>query len=210
MNTDESELDDLLRRAGEGDGRARDQLLAHHRDRLRHLVAVRMDRRLLRRIDPSDVVQEALADASLRLSEYVRQRPLPFYPWLREIAWLRLVDLHRQHVLAEKRSVRREVGQALLLPGESVAELADRLLAKGLSPSEHMKQDELRQQVRQALERLSPRDREVVVMRHLEQLSMAEIAAVLQITEGAVKVRHLRALQRLREFLRPGPAEGAS
>jgi RNA polymerase sigma-70 factor (ECF subfamily) len=210
MFTNDTDLDDLIRRAGAGDRGAREQLLAHHRARLRQMVAVRMDRRLLRRVDPSDVVQEALADACLRLSEYLQQRPLPFYPWLRQLAWLRLVDLHRQHVRAQKRSVLREEGQSLPLPGDSVVQLADRLLSKGLSPSGHMELNELRQRVHQALARLSPRDREVVVMRHLEQLSMAEIAAVLGITEGAVKVRHLRALQRLQEFLHSGPGEGGS
>src|SRR5207248_2269319 len=94
--------------ASRGDARARQQLLARHQNRLRQMVAYRMDRRLAARIDPSDVVQETLLDAALKLSDYLRDRPLPFYPWLRQLAFDRLVELNRLHLRAKKRSVRRE------------------------------------------------------------------------------------------------------
>ena len=109
MSPDATDTDELLRSAGLGDEAARTELLARHRDRLRRMVAVRIDRRLAARVDPSDVVQEALADAALGLSGYLRDRPLPFYPWLRQVAWLRLVQLYRHHVVAQRRSVDREV-----------------------------------------------------------------------------------------------------
>src|SRR4051795_7978520 len=86
--------DELLQKAGRGEDAARQRLLAVHRDRLRRMVAVRMDRRLAARVDPSDVVQEALADAGEHLDGYLRDRPMAFYPWLRHFAWERLVDLH--------------------------------------------------------------------------------------------------------------------
>src|SRR5689334_9707326 len=89
---DDTEL--LLRRAGTGDRLARDRLLDRHRDRLRQVIAYRLDRRLAARVDPSDVVQEALADAARRLPAYLRERPLPFYPWLRQLALERLIELH--------------------------------------------------------------------------------------------------------------------
>src|SRR5437763_16215091 len=94
--------DELILRAGGGDGEARQLLLARHRDRLRQMIALRLDRRLAARIDPSDVVQEALADAGQDLSDYLRSRPLPFYAWLRRFAWDRLVEVHRRHLSAER------------------------------------------------------------------------------------------------------------
>jgi RNA polymerase sigma-70 factor (ECF subfamily) len=197
----------LIGLAQGGDPDAREQLLARHRARLRQMIAVRLDRRLFARLDPSDVVQEALIDAYLKLPDYLRSQPLPFYPWLRQIAWDRLVELHRRHLHLQKRSVLRETGQGLPLPDDSALQLADRLLGRGSSPSARAQRDEQRERVQAALARLTPRDREVLAMRYLEQLAMAEIAAVLGITEGAVKVRHLRALQRFHELLDANPPE---
>src|SRR5213593_3260301 len=108
MAAQQPDTDVLIDRARGGDGAARQQLLVWHRDRLRRMITVRMDRRLAARVDPSDVVQEVLADAAQELSDYLRRRPLPFYPWLRQLAWDRLVELHRRHVRARKRSVTRE------------------------------------------------------------------------------------------------------
>jgi RNA polymerase sigma-70 factor (ECF subfamily) len=196
------DTDQLLDRVTGGDAAARQALLARHRDRLRKMVAFHMDRRLAARVDPSDVVQEALADAAGRLSDYARRRPLPFYPWLRQLAWDRLIELHRRHVAAGKRSVKREEPDVLRLPDESAVQLASRLADLGGSPSEQAVREEVRQRVRLALDRLAPGDREVLVLRHLEQLSTAEAAAVLGIGERAFKSRHLRALQRLRALLR--------
>jgi RNA polymerase sigma-70 factor, ECF subfamily len=195
------DTDELVEQARGGHREARQQLLVRHRDRLRQMVALRMDRRLRARVDPSDVVQDALADAAQELSDYLRQRPLPFYPWLRQLAWDRLIELHRRHVHAKKRSISREDPDFLALPEESAVQLAQRLLAPGSSPSERFLRDELRGRVQTALAQLSPRDREVLVLRHLEQLSTQDTAAVLGITQGAVKTRHLRALERLRGLL---------
>lgn len=199
MTSGESNTEQLLARAGDGDLEARNFLLDRHRQRLRTLVAMRLSAALASRIDPSDVVQESLADADRRLGDYLNRRPLPFYLWLRELALERLVDLHRRHVVAQKRSVRRE--EPVALPDESMNLLAGRLASRGSSPSQRAQREEVRQQVRAALDRLSERDREVLILRHLEQLSTREIATVLNLTESAVKVRHLRALQRLRQQL---------
>jgi RNA polymerase sigma-70 factor (ECF subfamily) len=197
----EPDTEQLLQRVAEGDAAARDQLLQRHRDRLRELVALRLDRRLWARVDPSDIVQEALADAARKLAAYVRQRPLPFYPWLRQLALERLVQASRWHVRAAKRSVRREEAAQWPLPGDSAAKLADRLATRGSSPSARLQRDELRGRVQAALARLGERDREVLVLRYLEHLSTREIAAVLGLTEAGVKTRQLRALQRLRDLL---------
>src|SRR5437867_2294662 len=99
------DTEELLDRVGRGDGAARQQLLTRHRRRLRRMIAVRMDRRMAARVDPSDVVQETLAEADTKLPGYLRSRPLPFYPWLRQLAIERLIDLHRRHIQARKRSV---------------------------------------------------------------------------------------------------------
>ena len=193
--------EELLARAGEGDDVARQQLFAQHRDRLRRMVAIRLDRRVAVRIDPSDVVQEALLEASQRMSEYLRKRPIPFYPWLRQLAWERLVKLHQQHLQAQKRAVTREEAQPFFLPDESVITLAQRIIAPGVSPSKHAVREEMRLRVRGGLAQLSERDREVLVLRYLEELSTAEVAAVLLLSEAAVKMRHRRALDRLSGLL---------
>jgi RNA polymerase sigma-70 factor (ECF subfamily) len=195
------DTDQLLDRAGHGDGAARQQLLARHRQRLRKMIALRLDRRLAARVDPSDVVQEALAEADRKLAGYLRERPLPFYPWLRQIAAERLAKLHRRHLHAGKRNARREEPGVLNLPDESALQLAGRLIAPESSPSKHLLREELRQRVQEALARLGERDRDVLVLRYLEQLSTKQTAEVLGITEGAVKTRHLRALERLRGLL---------
>lgn len=197
----EPDTEELLAQAGRGNAAAREQLLARHRNRLRQMIAVRMDRRLAARVDPSDVVQEALLEAAQNLSDYLRERPVAFYPWLRRMAWERLIDLHRRHIVTRKRSVNREEAQALPLSNDSAQLLANRLFAIGSSPSERLVRSEQRARVRAALTRLADRDREVLVLRHLENLSVHETAAVLGITEGAAKSRHLRALERLRLLL---------
>jgi RNA polymerase sigma-70 factor (ECF subfamily) len=201
MAPQELDTDQLLEQAGQGDAAARQQLLVRHRQRLRQMIALRMDRRLAARVDPSDVVQETLTEAIQQLSDYLRRRPLPFYAWLRQLAWERLVELHRRHVRAQKRSVLREERWAPPLPTESALELAERLLVRGSNPSARLRREERRDRVQVALARLADTDREVLVLRHLEQLKAREIAAILGITEGAVYTRHLRALERLRRLL---------
>ncbi len=189
----------LLDAAAHGDAQARGRLLERHRQKLKRMVAVRLDRRLAARLDPSDVVQETLADAARKLDGYLRDRPLPFYPWLRQLAEDHLGMLHRRHVRAGRRSVVRE--EPAGLPHESALELAERLLDTAGGPSAGLRREEQRARVRAALERLPERDREVLVLRHLEQLSTADTAAVLGVSEGAVKMRLLRAVQRLHELL---------
>jgi RNA polymerase sigma-70 factor (ECF subfamily) len=201
MGASPPDTNELLRAAEHGDGTARQHLLARHRSRLRQMVAVHLDRRLAARIDPSDVVQETFIDAALNLSDYLRERPLPFYPWLRQLAWQRLERLHRDHIQRHRRSVLREEGQSLLLPDPSADALANVLKASGTSPSRHLIRNEMGRRVQEALNQLSPNDRELLVMRHLEEMSAAEIGAVLGIGAGAVRTRHVRALARLRSLL---------
>jgi RNA polymerase sigma-70 factor (ECF subfamily) len=206
---DRASNDDLLERAARGEEAARQELLARHRQRLCQMIAVRIDPRLVRRLDPSDVVQEVLAQAWQELPDYLQRRPLPFYPWLRQLAWERLVKVHRRH-LAQRRTVTREEEAALMLSGDSVMALASRLLARGSSPSDRLVRNELCGRVREALGQLPERDREILVMRYLEQLTAPEIAAILDISSGAVRTRHVRAVERLRALLDSHLGEEAS
>lgn len=201
MPADNPDTEQLLEQAAAGDALAAQQLLARHRPRLRRLVAVHLDPRVSARIDPSDVVQEALAEAYERLPRYLQERPVSFYPWLRQIAWQRLVKLHRSHISAGRRSVQRERDAILPLSDESVLELAGQLTSSGTEPGQRLVQQEIRERVRAALDRLRQQDRELLVMRYLEHLSMKEISEVLLVTPAAAKMRHARALLRLEVFL---------
>jgi RNA polymerase sigma-70 factor (ECF subfamily) len=200
-STDDTDL--LLERVSQGDVAAREQLLNRHRERLRKMVAIRLDTRPNARLDPSDVVQEALGDAASRLGEYLRERPLPFYVWLRRLAWDHMIQAQRKHVRAARRSVTREQAWDPPLSQASTAALAERVVARSTasSPSGALIREERRQRVIQALEELPPRYREVLVLRYLEQLSNDEIAAVLGIKVGNVMTRHTRALAMLRNVL---------
>src|SRR3954471_19993131 len=152
--TADGDNEQLLERACAGDAAARQELLGLHRDRLRRMIALHLDRRLAARVDPSDVVQEALAEAAGRLDDYLRQRPLPYYPWLRQIAWERLLKVQRYHLRAQKRSVQREQPGVLELPDESALELARRLGPPGSTPSRKLLREELQSRVQSALARL--------------------------------------------------------
>jgi RNA polymerase sigma-70 factor (ECF subfamily) len=164
---------------------------------------MRLDPRLAPRLDPSDIVQEGLADATVHLDEYLRTRPLPFYLWLRRLTWERLVEAHRRNIKARKRSVDRERSLEFPLSDESINLLVKRFVAPTSSPSHRLIQDEQYRHVLAELLDLRPRDREVLVLLYLEQLSTKESAAVLGITEKAVMARHTRALIRLRDRLEP-------
>lgn len=200
-NTAEPDTEELLARAKQGDERAGVEAIARQRERLKKMLGHRMDRRLKARLDPSDVIQESMIVASQRLGEFFRQERVPFYVWLRSLTFERLVDMQRAHLYAKRRSVSREERSVLSLPDESVAELASRLVDVAGDPRAGMVREELRGRVRNALDRLSPDDREVLVLRHLEQLSVAETAGALGVKESTVKVRALRALKKLRELL---------
>jgi RNA polymerase sigma-70 factor (ECF subfamily) len=204
MTTRDPDTDELMTRSLRGEAGAAESLLDRHRDRLRRMIAARLDRRIRSRVDPSDVVQEALAAAARGLPGYLRHAPLPFFAWLRQFARERLAKLHRHHIGARRRSVAREERPAADLPDDSVAALTRRLAADGTSPSQGMIREEVRQGVRAALARLADADRELLLMRNVERLAMADLAAVLGISEGAARVRHLRALRRLRSHLERG------
>ena len=189
----------MILRAAEGNPSAIRGLLDRYRERLKRMVASRMDPRIAARFDPSDIVQDTLMQASNRLPQYFKQQTLPFYPWLRGLAWDRIVQLHRLHIKSQKRSVNRE--QPLWLNDQSASDLADRLAGSMSDPAEKAIREETRHRVRAALELLKPEDREILTLRYFEQLETGEIAAVLGIREGTVNTRHFRAIRRLQRLL---------
>jgi RNA polymerase sigma-70 factor, ECF subfamily len=194
--------DNLVHRAAGGDHQAQAALLARYRARLRRMIEMRLDRRLAARADPSDIVQETMTTALVRLPEYFADPQISFYPWLRRIAADRLADAYRLHVAAERRSVLKEHPWVPNLNDESVAELAKSIVTSSICPAERAQEGEMRQQAVAALNQLKPADREILVLRYLEQMEVREIADVLEISETAVTSRHLRALQRLRRLMK--------
>jgi RNA polymerase sigma-70 factor (ECF subfamily) len=188
----------MLERLNRGDAHALEELLARHRPALRAFVELHLDRRLRPRVDPSDVVQETQLELVRRLDDFLRTRPMPFRLWLRKKAYERLLNLRRDHVTRARRSVRREV--ALL--DRSSRLLARPLLARGPSPSGPLQRRELAERLRQAVAGLAEMDQEVLLLRHAEDLSFEEIAALLDIETVTARKRFGRALIRLQQALR--------
>jgi RNA polymerase sigma-70 factor (ECF subfamily) len=213
-SADKAQDERLLNQAAAGDQEAWGALLARHRDRLRTMIALRLDRRLQGRIDPSDVLQEAFLAASLQLQDYVRQAGMPFFLWLRLVTGQKLVALHRHHLGKKMRDAGREVALYQgALPEASSTALAARLLGREPAPSEAAVQAEQALRLEIALNSMDPLDREVLVLRHFEQLSNTETAQVLSIQPAAASKRYVRALRRLKEILQNlpgGPQEWQS
>ncbi len=206
MTGNSSETNQLLEQAAQGDQQGLGTLLARHGDRLRRMVALRLDRRLQGRIDPSDVIQEAYLEASVRLAEYLRNPPMPFFLWLRFLTGQKLVTLHRHHLGVQMRGACQEVALCRgPLPEASSAALAAQLMGHDTHPSEAAIRAEVKIRVQEALDNMDPADREVLALRHFEQLSRAEIAQVLVISEAAAGKRYIRALERLKGVLGRSP-----
>jgi RNA polymerase sigma-70 factor, ECF subfamily len=191
---------DLIDRASQGDDVARRNLLECYRDHLRRMVATRLDRRLAPRLDPSDIVQESLAEAAGRMDDYLRSPTLPFFGWLRLIAYEHVRDAHRRHLFAQRRSITRE-RPVPEFNDESAIDLAGQLASHDTSPSNRLVREERCEQVKAVLARLSPQDREILAMRYVERLSTAEVAEALGINEEAARARHLRAIIRMRRLM---------
>jgi RNA polymerase sigma-70 factor (ECF subfamily) len=187
----------LLDRVDGGDEAARERLLERHRAGLHSFVELRLDPRLRKRLDPSDVVQDVQMEAVRRLPDYLRRRPMPFRLWLRKAAHERLLMLRRRHLGARRRSVGREVQ----LPDQSSLVLAEQLLSPDLSPDEHLDRAEQIARVREALGRLTEADREILLMRYYERLTYEDAACILGIEPAAARKRHGRALLRLHKVL---------
>ncbi len=204
MISDSSDTSLLLGQADAGDPHALGELLERNRERLARIVGFRMDRRLQGRIDATDVVQETFIDATRRFAEFAKDRPVPFFLWLRYLTVQKLAELHRHHLGVKARDAGREVSiYQGPLPQATSAVLAAQLLGKQTSPSEAAAQAELKLKLEDKLNSLDEIDREVLALRHFEQLSNAEAAQVLQISESAASNRYVRAVKRLKAILSP-------
>ncbi|MFO0810022.1 MAG: sigma-70 family RNA polymerase sigma factor [Gemmataceae bacterium] len=206
MTDDSSEVDDLLRRASGGDEAACATLFSRYRDRLKRMVHLRLSRRLQGRIDDSDVIQEAYLDAGRRLAEYAADPKLPFFLWLRHLTGLKLAEVHRRHLGAQLRDADREVTlHRGGLPEADSVSLAAQLLGSFTTPSQAAVKAERRLAVQEALNAMDPIDREVLALKHFEQLSTSEIAEVLGLSKAGAGSRYLRAIKRLRDLLEQVP-----
>jgi RNA polymerase sigma-70 factor (ECF subfamily) len=211
MDNNSSDTVRLIERAQGGDTEALNELFVRHRERLRRMVDIRLDHRLQARLDASDVIQDAYVEVVERLGEYLRDPRLPFFLWLRLVVGERLTKLHRHHLGTPMRDAGREVALYRgALPQASSAALAAQLLGQHTSPSEAAVRAERLLRLQEALNSLDPMDREILALRHFEELTSAEAARVLEIEEAAAAKRYVRALRRLKKILAalPGGLEG--
>ncbi len=196
------QTDILLKQAIDGDDAAVNQLLDRHRNSLRQLIRMRLDQKIQKRIDVSDVLQDVLVEANRRLTRYLNDPIMPFHLWLRQIARDRIIDAHRRHRVSAKRSVDRE--QQMVAPrgyDQSSIHLASLLGDQQLTPAAAALQKEMARKVEAAISELDPKDCEIVVMRHYEHLTNQEIGQALGLTEPAASMRYLRAIRRLKAIL---------
>ena len=210
MHPEPDPIDDLVRRAANGEEGALAALFDRHRDRLRQMIRVRLDRRLQGRVDPSDVLQDAYIDLSRKLPEYATKPDLPFFLWLRLVVGERLLRVHRHHLGAAMRDAGREISiHRGPSPQASSASLAAHLLGQFTSASKAVSRDEMQRLLQEALAGMDPTDREVIALRHFEELSNDEVAAALGITKAAASKRYVRAMLRLKAVVgdHPGLAD---
>ncbi len=204
--SDSQETNLLLQRAAQGDQQAAAELFQRYRDRLRRMVRLRLDRRLQGRVDPSDVLQEAFVDVAKRVSEYAQKPSIPFFLWVRFLTGQRLLQIHRQHLGTQMRDVGQEVSLYRgALPQATSVSLAAQLLGKLTSPTQAAMRAEMQIRLQEALNSMDALDREVLALRHFEELSNNETADVLGIQKSAASNRYIRALKRLKEILASMP-----
>ena len=206
MDSDSHHEADLLPLAAAGDEAAARALYNRYRGRLKRMVHLRLSRRLQGRVDDSDVLQEAYLDVARRLPEYARDPKLPFFLWVRHLTGLKLTEIHRRHLGTQSRDADREISlHRGGLPEADSVSLAAHLLGQLTTPSQAAVKAELRLMVQDALAVLDPLDREVLALKHFEQLSTSEIAEVLGLSKAGAGSRYVRAIKRLREVLSAMP-----
>ena len=211
MDNNSTDTVALIERARAGDAAALNEIFARHRARLRRMVEMRLDWRLQARLDASDVIQEAYLEIAQRLDEYLRDPALPLFLWMRLVVGERLLKLHRHHLGTQMRDAGREIALYRgALPEASSAALAAQLLGHDTRPSEAAIRAERKIRLQEALNSMDPLDREVLALRHFEQLNNAETAQALELPESTASKRYIRALKKLKEILTslPGGREG--
>lgn len=202
MQSSADDTMEMLKRAADPESAAVGELFDHHRDKLKRMIHLRMDHRLAGRLDASDVLQEAFIEYARSLPGYVMKPDVPFYVWLRCITGRKLLALHRQHLGTRMRDAGRELSfHPGGMPEASSVSLAAQLLGKLTTPSQAFLRAEIQQRIQETLAQMEPLDREVLALRHYEQLSNRETAHVLEISEAAASIRFIRALRRLKYLL---------
>jgi RNA polymerase sigma-70 factor (ECF subfamily) len=202
MWPEQQPTEQLLKQAIKGDDSAVNQLMDRHRNSLRQLIRMRLDQKIQKRVDVSDVLQDVLVEANRRLMRYLNNPIMPFHLWLRQIAKDRIIDAHRRHRVSAKRSIDRE--QQMVAPrgyDQSSIHLASLLGDPQLTPAASALQKEMARKVEAAIAELEPKDCEIIVMRHYEHLTNQEIGQALDLTEPAASMRYLRAIRRLKAIL---------
>jgi RNA polymerase sigma-70 factor, ECF subfamily len=202
--------DDLLRRLEGGDQRALTELFTRHRERLRRMIRLRLDRRLQGRIDSSDVLQDAYLEVARRSGEYLAQPDMPPFLWLRFLTGQTLQALHRHHLKVHMRDAGQEVSIRRTVPQANSASLAEMLLGRLTSPTRAAQRAEMQLKLQEVLNAMEPLDREILALRHFEELSNGEAAQVLGLSKTAASNRYMRALGRLKEMLKAVPGFLAS
>jgi len=198
--------DDLVQRLRSGDDQALGELFSLHRDRLWRMVHFRLDRRVCGRVDADDVLQEAYLDAAKRVKHFLDNCSMSFFVWLRQIVVQTMIDVHRQHLDAQMRDANREVSiHRGGYPQATSISLAAHLLGHLTSPSRAAMRAEMAAQLEQALETMEPLDREVLALRHFEELTNSEVAEILEIQQKAASIRYVRAIAKLKRILEQIP-----
>jgi RNA polymerase sigma-70 factor (ECF subfamily) len=203
---EEGGLSEQLRQAAGGDQQALRAIFEAHGERLKRMIHLRLSRRLAGRVDDSDVLQEAFVEVARKLPEYALEPHLPLFLWMRHLTALKLAEVHRRHLGTQLRDADREVTlHRGGLPLADSVSLAAQLLGKLTTPSQAAVKAETRLLVQEALNGMDPIDREVLALKHFEQLSTAEIAEVLGLSKAGAGSRYLRAIKRLRAILEQIP-----
>ncbi len=211
MNGDPDHIDELLRRAAQGEEQALAELFSCFRGRLRQMIRLRLDRRLQGRVDPSDVLQDAYIDMAERLPEYAGKAAIPFFVWLRMVVGERLLRVHRHHLGAAMRDANREISlHRGAFPEASSASLAAQLLGQITTASRAALRAEMKVTLQDVLNAMDPIDREVIALRHFEEMQNDEVAAALGLTKAAASKRYVRAMLRLRAAITDTPGLGDS
>ena len=191
---------DELEMLKSGDADAIAEVFSRHRDKLQRMVRFRLDRRLYGRVDTADVLQDVWLETSRRIEDYTSNPAVPFFVWIRQIAYQTIIDLHRRHLGAQKRNVSQEVSIAKSNCDTSVS-IAAQLAGNLTSPSNVAMRGERLALLREALDSMDEIDREVLALRHFEELSNNEVAEILGIQKTAASNRYVRALKRLKQVL---------
>ena len=196
------QTEELLNGVRAGDQDAVNRLMDRHRVAVRRLIQMRLDNAVARRVDASDVVQDVLFEASRRLEDYIKEPTMPFHLWLRQLARDRMIDMHRRHRVAKRRSVDREQQvTSVAHDNQSAADLMSLLKDNELTPAAASLRKEMEQRFLEALNQLEEDDREIIMMRHFEHLGNGEVAEALNLSAPAAGMRYLRAIRKLRQHL---------